>query len=347
MVNFRYHLVTITAIFLALAAGIVLGITVGDPAGNSIKDQLTKAQAVAGQNAALNSELGAWKDFGVKAAPGLFAGRLADVPVLLVGVRGADTQLVKTLRDNIGHADAQVLGTIWMTSKLKLERSEDVAALAALLDLQVLDPAQVRSAALTRLARQLAAPDRPRPTSTSVTSVPATAPAGGATTSSVATAETTTTTAVRATRTTLLSSMIAAGFLDADDPPGGKLDPQVLLPDATRFVVLSAQEVDVPDDLAAIPFVKALADASGTEKRTIAVEPGRAPKAPDPGERSAFIGPLRSTSKDLDGAVATVNNIEDFRGQAAVVLALADLGLGRVGHYGVGSGADRLVPEAG
>jgi hypothetical protein len=141
--------------------------------------------------------------------------------------------------------------------------------------------------------------------------------------------------------------MIGAGFIDADDPPGGKLDPQVLLPETTRFVVMSAQGVDVPDELAAIPFVEALADASGTATRTLAVEPGRPAKAPDAGERAAFIGPLRSTSKDLDGAVATVNNIEDFRGQAAVVLALADLGLGRVGHYGVGSGADRLVPEAG
>jgi hypothetical protein len=31
----------------------------------------------------------------------------------------------------------------------------------------------------------------------------------------------------------------------------------------------------------------------------------------------------------------------------AVVLALVDLGVGRVGHYGIGSAAERLVPESG
>ena len=49
----------------------------------------------------------------------------------------------------------------------------------------------------------------------------------------------------------------------------------------------------------------------------------------------------------IDDAVSTVDDLEDFRGRAATVLALADLGAGRVGHYGLGPGADRLVPADG
>ena len=46
----------------------------------------------------------------------------------------------------------------------------------------------------------------------------------------------------------------------------------------------------------------------------------------------------------LAARVATVDNLESFIGQAAAVIALADVGDGRVGQYGVGPGSDRLLP---
>ena len=42
--------------------------------------------------------------------------------------------------------------------------------------------------------------------------------------------------------------------------------------------------------------------------------------------------------------VSTVDNLESPMGQAAVVLALEELGSARVGHFGVGPGAQRLLP---
>jgi len=347
MVNFRYHLVTITAIFLALAAGIILGVSVSGQSSSVIQSQLNRVQANVGrsddENKLLRSELATWNDFGDKAAAGLLSGQLADAPVLLVGVRGVDGKVAKSLRESLTDADATVLGTVWLTAKLKLERPEDVGALATILGVAALDAGQVRTTALSRLARQMASPDRPA-AATTTTAVPG--EPGAPASTSTSTVATTSTTGVRAAQPTLLSALSKAGFADIEDPAGGTLDPQVLLPQGTRFVVVSADGVDAPDETVAIPFVQALVGASSGELRTVAVEPGRPAKDKDPALRSAFIGPLRATGKEIEGSVSTVNDVEDFRGQAAMVLALADLALGRVGHYGVGP-VDRLVPEAG
>jgi len=46
----------------------------------------------------------------------------------------------------------------------------------------------------------------------------------------------------------------------------------------------------------------------------------------------------------LAARLSTVDDIDDFAGRLAAVLALADLGAGRTGHYGVAGGAQRLLP---
>jgi hypothetical protein len=94
-----------------------------------------------------------------------------------------------------------------------------------------------------------------------------------------------------------------------------------------------------------VPLVRALAGSSGPT-RVVAVESGKPAEGQDPEIRAEFIGPLRGIS-DVNNRVSTVNNIEDWRGRVATVLAVSDLAIGRVGHYGVGSGADRLSPESG
>jgi hypothetical protein len=62
-----------------------------------------------------------------------------------------------------------------------------------------------------------------------------------------------------------------------------------------------------------------------------------------PGGRTVFVGPLRADGS-LAPKLSTVDNLESPIGQAAVVLALADLDVPRTGNYGVGPGAQRLLP---
>ena len=56
------------------------------------------------------------------------------------------------------------------------------------------------------------------------------------------------------------------------------------------------------------------------------------------------VGPIRQ-SNPLNKNVSTVDDLESFDGDAAVVLALEDLN-DLHGHYGVGNGASSLLPPS-
>jgi len=342
VINFRFHLVSLTAVFLALAVGIILGASVvNSGAVDGLKGQLGSVKAnvsrVDQQNQVLRNDLSTWDSFSTKAAPGILAGRLQGVPVLLFGVRGIDADRIDQLRSDLISADARLQGTLWLTSKMQLDRPDDVKALSEAFDLNATDPEVVRGEVLSRLADELTVGASSVVPSTMV-SVP-----NPATTLPGAT----TTTARSTPKGGVLAALAGAGFLDIDNPDSGHFDVKLPVPGGTRFVVASGDGADVPDPDGAIALVRALATASGTSTRVVAVEPGKPAQGRDPEVRARFIGPLRAEGKDLDNRVSTVNNVEDFRGRVAAVLALVDLGVGRVGHYGVGSAAERLVPESG
>jgi len=342
MVNFRYHLVSLTGVFLALALGIILGASVVDSgAVDGLRGQLGSVKVdvdrVDQQNAALRRDLDGWNEFATKAGPGVLSGRLQGVPVLVLGMRGIDAEPVADLRDDLLSADARLQGTVWLTSKLQLDSVEDTQALATAFGLATGDAEVVRQAVFNRLATELVAADEPSRVATTVpaevtvptlpgvtTTLPTVAPRGG-----------------------VLATLASLGFVSIDSPESGRFDANQPLAAGSRFVVASGQGADVPDPAGAIALVKALAAASGSSSRVLAVEPGKPAEGRDPEVRAQFISPLRAESKNLDNRISTTNNIEDFRGRVAAVLALVDLGVGRVGHYGTGAGADRLVPESG
>jgi hypothetical protein len=341
VINFRFHLVSLTAIFLALAVGIVLGASVvNSGAVDGLRGQLGSVKAdisrVDQQNQALRNDLSTWSSFSTKAAPGILAGRLQGVPVLLLGVRGIDGDRIDDLRSDLVSANARLQGTLWLTSKMQLDRQEDVRALAEAFDLRTTDAEVVRGAVLGRLATELAGGGATPSEPTTLVSLPSTTLPGA-----------TTTTARVSPRGGALAALSSAGFVDIVNPESGTFDTKLPLPAGTRFVVASGEGADVPDAQGAIALVRSLVAAAGTGTRVVAVEPGRPAQGRDPEVRARFIGPLRAEGKELDTRVSTVNNVEDFRGRVAVVLALVDLGVGRVGHYGIGSAAERLVPESG
>jgi hypothetical protein len=105
-----------------------------------------------------------------------------------------------------------------------------------------------------------------------------------------------------------------------------------------RVVLVSGAGAGVSDDVVAVPLAKDLAQSP---VRLVAAEAGQ----DSPGGRGVFVGLLRK-----DGTVAprisTVDDLESPMGQAATVLALEELAGPRTGHFGVGPGADRLLPSA-
>lgn len=343
MVNFRYHLVSLTGVFLALALGIILGASVVDSgAVDGLRGQLGSVKADVGrvdqQNAAQRRDLDSWNEFAKKAGPGILSGRLQGVPVLVLGMRGIDAEPVADLRDDLVSADARLQGTVWLTSKLQLDNVEDAQTLSNAFGLASGDVEVVRQAVFNRLATELVAADEPSQAVSTTVPTEATVPTVPGVTTTVATV---------APRGGVLATLASLGFVSIDNPESGRFDANQPLAAGSRFVVASGEGADVPDPSGAIALVKALVAASGTSSRVLAVEPGKPSQGRDPEVRGRFIGPLRAESRNLDNRVSTTNNIEDFRGRVAAVLALVDLGVGRVGHYGTGTGADRLVPESG
>jgi hypothetical protein len=105
VITLRHHLLTIVAVFLALAAGIVLG-------GGPLSDVGPTVAASSPDDAAAGGDGGAQADyteaFVSTLAPPVLSGRLADRSVAVVTVPGADEQLVTSLAQQVDAAGGSV-----------------------------------------------------------------------------------------------------------------------------------------------------------------------------------------------------------------------------------------------
>ena len=321
MINLRYHIVSPVAVFLALGMGIVMGSTVIDrvtvDALNAKLDQVQNStNGIRDDNGRLRGQVRQGEDFAATTRDQLLRGHLRGVPVMIVAVSGVDKGPVDELRDALITAQATVEGTVWFTSKMRLAGDGDIRALAGALDLAIAPADAVRRQALARLIV-------PRDTSTSAASVAEPSP---------------------------LASLSAAGFVTYDPPPpvppstvGGTSTATTVPPTlaslplaGTRYVVVSGAGAQVGDDLVAVPFVQAASQGLG---RVVAVESGQ----DSDGGRAVFVGLLRGDAV-VSTRVSTVDNLESPMGQTATVLALEELAVPRFGHFGVGPGAQRLLP---
>ena len=144
MINFRFHLVSLTAVFLALALGIAVGATVVDQKTvSALRSQVNRVDhrlnSLSDENGRLRAQVGQWDAFGREedGKGALVQGRLSGVHVLLIAARGTDADPLAKLRAALVSAGAALEGTIWLTPKLKLDpsnpsTSDDTARQAAL-----------------------------------------------------------------------------------------------------------------------------------------------------------------------------------------------------------------------
>ena len=335
MINFRYHIVSLIAVFLALAIGVIMGSAVIDRA---IVNRLEEQQAsledrigdVEGENDALreeNRELTETADLlAEEGSQRLLAGALVDVPVLVIATRGVDEGSFESLLSLLGTSGADRRGTIWLTDRLDLDDDDEVRDLAGALDApDTLRATSLRTLALTRLTTMLRAAAGPTeiddPSVASTTSTSVAEPPGPS------------------EPTTVFAALRDAGFVDFDAPEGEADDGPRLTP-GTRIVLVSgaASEVSLVD--VALPFASLLvADRSGVPSvAVLAAEERRSGL-----DAVSFVDPLRVDDETAE-RLSTVDNIGDFAGRLAAVLAIVDLGDGRIGHYGRGPGAQRLLP---
>ncbi|MBX5470670.1 MAG: copper transporter, partial [Thermoleophilaceae bacterium] len=153
MFDFRYHALSLVAVFLALGIGIVLGATIGDSlvssADKSLRSSL-RSDVVAARKAARDAraELSRRDRLIDAAMPYIVSGRLLGERVALVSTGGLPSELEK----NVTSAVSAAGGTIDSTSELSVPgQSSDIAqALGATL------ADDTDTAALNRLGRRVA-----------------------------------------------------------------------------------------------------------------------------------------------------------------------------------------------
>jgi len=330
VINLRYHIVSLVAVFLALGMGIVMGSTVidrvtVDALNNKLDDVRNSTNAIRDDNSRLKNQVQQGKDFAETTRDELLRGHLKGVPVMVVAVAGIDRKPVDDLRAALVTAQATVEGTVWFTSKMRLSGDNDLRALTEALQLTVDRPDVVRRQALARIlvARDPSAPDP-----------------------------------------SALASLSSAGFVTYDPPPAPTTTSTSSVPPTlaslplagTRYVFVSGAGAVVSDDLVAVPFVQNAsqpASTPGTGSQTSATQstsnqPSGRIVAAEAGQdtqggRAVFVGLLRGDPV-VSTRISTVDNLESAMGQTATILALEDLAVPRLGHYGVGPGAQRILP---
>ncbi len=122
MIDFRYHLVSIVAVFLALAIGLVVGSTALQ---GGVVTALNKASAAEAQrnralyahNSQLKRQIAAEEAFAQAAEPSLLRGLLDGEHVVLVLAPGADGPTVDGVTSALQRAGATVTGQIVLTSQ--------------------------------------------------------------------------------------------------------------------------------------------------------------------------------------------------------------------------------------
>lgn len=323
MINFRFHLVSLVAVFLALALGVVVGSTLVDRAiVDGLRDRIDEvevnADAQAARNAELVREIELAKEYAKAALPHLIAGRLRDVNVSVVAVRGINDGAVREVTDTLRAAGAVVPGVLWLEPAFGSTERKTQERLAQAVTDPYRQGEELRQAALEALGRRLAlGPDAPSSAAPPLVGV-----------------------------RDLLVSLGEFRFVAFEQMGGNDVDLATWPAGPTRLVVIDGTEAKIPAERATVPMVRGAVLAGAPAAVAEVFNPAEAARDDDQSVRGDVVGLLRR-DRDLGSRVATVDDADEPPGRVALTLAVEELGWGRTGHYGQASGASRQIPELG
>ena len=139
MIDFRYLLVTIISIFLALTVGIMLGAGfVGDPLARDLENRIRTVQSEVNEQReqisqlqSQNDDLAAWAQ---AAEPWAIDGRLSGRSVVLFTVAEADGGVIGGSIDALEEAGAEIVTTINLGTKFALASRPEADQLATIVE---------------------------------------------------------------------------------------------------------------------------------------------------------------------------------------------------------------------
>lgn len=162
MINFRYHLVSIVAVLLALSVGIIVGS--GLLGGPLLEDLENRAETVRETNQELRDlaeeRLAVIEDqerFAIESESRLLDEVLGGSQVVVIDVEGTEPDLIEGLRTAVGVAGGEVASSIRLHRKLALQSDVERDLLALAVASTSGDADQVLSDAARRLGTRIAA----------------------------------------------------------------------------------------------------------------------------------------------------------------------------------------------
>jgi len=314
VIDFRYYLVSIVSIFLALAVGIVLGAgpLKGD-LGARLTEQMTALRA---EKAQLRTDLDAARrgasardTFSLAVAPAVMQSRLDGKTVALVVAPGVDADLVKNATASLVAAGAKVGSTVTLTdawadpSKASL-RNTVASPFAPLVKASVAasSPDQLAATVLARAI--LAGTDR-------------------------------------STERLTVSASAALNGLKAGDLINVTSN-EVVPSSSVVFLggpVKGSRQQDIDARLAAYVQLTRTLDPGGSGVVVAAKS-----NTTDGTKSADLVAAVRRDS-DAVKVISTVDDADLPMGQGTLVLALAEQYTGGAGHYGLAADAKAVVPD--
>jgi hypothetical protein len=351
MIDFRYHLVSLVSVFLALAVGIVLGAgplkgTIGDTLSSQVDQLRSEKAALRGQLDIAQAAVENRDTFARTVLPSLVHRQLGGGRVLFLALPGASTDSTKPLAESLQAAGARVTGRVdlkdaWTDPAHARDRDSVLRTFASLLATGTSGPASSTPAAVSSgpTAKGSAtngsaspASASPAPTAVPVPSVP------GATSTATA-----------------LAALLARALVTRDPGQTGPLDP-----DAARTI----------DGMRRSGLLGINGDLTGRASQVVVLAPGVEPAAggqsgsstaasPDPmaqwaalavgldarSQGAVVVGPASSATPGgvlsalraqdvVSQVISTVDSGGTPMGDVTTVLALHEQSLGGAGSYG-------------
>jgi hypothetical protein len=319
VIDFRYHLVSIIAVFLALALGIVVGTTslnggIVDTLKSSNNKLIKDKRNLETDVRDLRESVGRRDDFTEGLASQLVAGRLAGERVLFVAAPGASDGVLKDLQQLVGKAGGTPTAVLRLRDDLldpgKNQVVDDLVAQVAPAGVDLPEGGAPADRAAVELAAALVA----KSSATALSSDAAAKILGGF------------------TGADLVQVQAPAGSKSAGTEP------------ATMAVLVTGGADG-----------KAL-DEAGEQRQRAVLTLARA--LDDRSQGVVVTGPLSSAETggllqalrgdgDLRERVSSVDVADTPYGQVTVVLALDEQDAGGAGRYGEGPGAEAAAPTTG
>jgi len=314
VINFRFHLVSLVAVFLALALGIVIGSTVIDRAivdrlSSQIDSVKKRADAERAENRGLRDQIKGFETFIAQSQPQVTGRRLNQVPVTVVAVRGVPAEDVKAATDLLKATGALVPGALWIEDGLSATDPGARTKLVKAIGDSGLAIDDLRQVALEALGHRLATGAR------------------------VASASTPALTGIDT-----LVALNEAGLVSFDTLGGGAVGLDSWPTPNTRILLIDGSQAHPPPGTVSLPILRAAAAAGGRLALAEVFRPTPTIKA-----RGAAVRVVREDPA-LSRVISTIDDLDELRGQVALTLAVQELGTGQAGHYGEGPGATSQLP---